>query len=232
MGENDWSEEEICAAVESYVEMLSLLQQSIPFSKSSYNEKLRMGILAKRSKASIEYRMQNISAVLDDLKIVWLDGYKPARNVGQGVKQIIAKKLSPYLIPDSEVENFSMRLRHAPSTQSKLKKIFFLQPQGTINVPVELKSTKVFKRDLRVKNWVLHRSGGVCEGCEKEAPFQTDSGMPFLEIHHLTTLAEGGHDTVCNTVALCPNCHRKIHFGVDREDFKKEIISRTSKQKK
>jgi 5-methylcytosine-specific restriction protein A len=26
-------------------------------------------------------------------------------------------------------------------------------------------------------------------------------------------LAEGGEDTVENALALCPNCHRRLHFG-------------------
>ena len=30
--------------------------------------------------------MQNISAVLDDLGQPWIEGYKPARNVGEAVR--------------------------------------------------------------------------------------------------------------------------------------------------
>ena len=51
-------------------------------------------------------------------------------------------------------------------------------------------------------------------GCRKPAPFQkrrTDE--PYLEVHHKKPLAQGGEDTVKNAEALCPNCHRKAHFG-------------------
>jgi len=32
-------------------------------------------------------------------------------------------------------------------------------------------------------------------------------------VHHKKTLALGGEDTVDNSLALCPNCHREMHFG-------------------
>ncbi|MFM5358466.1 HNH endonuclease [Aeromonas veronii] len=38
-------------------------------------------------------------------------------------------------------------------------------------------------------------------------------GTPYLEVHHKEKLADGGEDTLENTIALCPNCHRKFHFG-------------------
>ncbi|WP_213435166.1 MULTISPECIES: HNH endonuclease [Lysobacteraceae] len=39
-----------------------------------------------RSEKAFEYRMQNISAVLDELGQPWINGLKPAANVGEGVK--------------------------------------------------------------------------------------------------------------------------------------------------
>ncbi|WP_258000386.1 HNH endonuclease [Pseudomonas aeruginosa] len=38
------------------------------------------------------------------------------------------------------------------------------------------------------------------------------------ETHHIEWLANGGEDTVENTVALCPNCHRKMHVVNDESD--------------
>lgn len=61
---------------------------------------------------------------------------------------------------------------------------------------------------------VLFRSEGCCEGCKKPAPFVSKAtGDPYLEVHHITPLAQGGDDTVDNAWALCPNCHREKHFG-------------------
>lgn len=72
-----------------------------------------------------------------------------------------------------------------------------------------------FKRNPDVVAEVLSRASGFCELCKCEAPFIKKSDKtPYLEVHHKIPLAEGGEDTVMNAQALCPNCHRKIHFGI------------------
>jgi hypothetical protein len=72
----------------------------------------------------------------------------------------------------------------------------------------------VFSRNADVVAEVLHRAAGKCELCKQPAPFQRVSdGSPYLEVHHRIRLADEGDDTVENAVALCPNCHRKQHFG-------------------
>jgi 5-methylcytosine-specific restriction endonuclease McrA len=78
--------------------------------------------------------------------------------------------------------------------------------------------TTVFRRNPRVVAEVLSRAGGKCEGCSKPAPFKRRAGgalggLPYLEVHHIKQLADGGEDTDQNAKALCPNCHRQRHFG-------------------
>jgi len=71
-----------------------------------------------------------------------------------------------------------------------------------------------FMRNPDVVAEVLFRADGACEGCKKPAPFVSKAtGDPYLEVHHITPLAQGGDDTVDNAWALCPNCHREKHFG-------------------
>jgi len=71
-----------------------------------------------------------------------------------------------------------------------------------------------FLRNPDVAAAVLHRAQGVCERCGSSAPFTRESdGTPYLEVHHMIWLARGGEDTVENAMALCPNCHRELHFG-------------------
>ena len=72
-----------------------------------------------------------------------------------------------------------------------------------------------FVRNHDVIAEVLSRANGVCEGCKMDAPFlKKKDNTPYLEVHHKVQLANGGHDTVKNAIALCPNCHREMHFGV------------------
>jgi 5-methylcytosine-specific restriction endonuclease McrA len=92
-----------------------------------------------------------------------------------------------------------------------LKRIKESYPRIPEKIVVE---STVFRRNPAVVVEVLKRARGICEGCGSNAPFsrRTD-GSPYLEVHHKVTLASGGEDTVENAMALCPNCHRREHFG-------------------
>ncbi|MFV3378766.1 HNH endonuclease, partial [Pseudomonas sp. NY11226] len=74
---------------------------------------------------------------------------------------------------------------------------------------------KIFKRNPDVIAEVLVSAKGACQSCGQCAPFLRGDGRPYLEVHHLHRLADGGEDTVENAVALCPNCHRERHYGAD-----------------
>ena len=71
-----------------------------------------------------------------------------------------------------------------------------------------------YRRNPDVVAEVRIRANGICEYCRKSAPFfRPSNGQPFLEVHHKKRLADGGEDTVENAIAVCPNCHRELHYG-------------------
>jgi 5-methylcytosine-specific restriction protein A len=78
-------------------------------------------------------------------------------------------------------------------------------------------SSLQYDRDPWVVEYAKRRANGVCQLCKESAPFNNNKGEPYLEVHHIVWLAKGGEDTPENTVALCPNCHRKMHV-VDCKD--------------
>lgn len=61
---------------------------------------------------------------------------------------------------------------------------------------------------------------GICQLCQKAAPFQDKDGNPYLESHHIEWLSRGGKDRLDNVIALCPNCHKKMHIIDDKKDVK------------
>lgn len=78
--------------------------------------------------------------------------------------------------------------------------------------------TTEFARNPYVVAAAILRSGGFCEMPKcKHVVFKRDDGSPFLEVHHIQPLAEGGDDALRNAAALCPMCHRESHYGVDRK---------------
>jgi 5-methylcytosine-specific restriction endonuclease McrA len=90
--------------------------------------------------------------------------------------------------------------------------------QKSKSYPSKPKKTKTysstFKRNPYVVVEALRKANGICGSCLNKAPFISKStAKPYLEVHHMKMLADGGDDTVENTIALCPNCHREKHFG-------------------
>lgn len=79
-------------------------------------------------------------------------------------------------------------------------------------------------RSDAVRRYALQIAKGVCQGCGEDAPFLGEGGEPFLEVHHLHRRGDGGPDHPDNVIALCPNCHRRVHHGQNGEKFNQQLI--------
>jgi 5-methylcytosine-specific restriction endonuclease McrA len=92
--------------------------------------------------------------------------------------------------------------------------------------PVESrKKILYYDRDPDVVAGALLYANGVCQGCNTKGPFKRDSdGKPYLEVHHIQPLSEGGSDSFDNVCALCPNCHKLLHLGTKDERYE-EIMN-------
>jgi 5-methylcytosine-specific restriction protein A len=83
----------------------------------------------------------------------------------------------------------------------------------------------VYQRSEDVRNYVLARAKGHCQGCDAPAPFLRVDGTPYLEPHHLRRVSDGGPDHPAFVIALCPNCHRRVHAGVDGAKYNSELMA-------
>ncbi len=83
-----------------------------------------------------------------------------------------------------------------------------------------------YLRDHNVRKYAKIRSKGKCECCDSPAPFITENEEPFLEIHHLVPLSDGGTDSPDNVVAVCPNCHQRFHHSKEREILTDKIFQK------
>lgn len=89
-------------------------------------------------------------------------------------------------------------------------------------------TTNSYIRNLYIEKETKMRANGKCDLCGKDAPFLIRDKEPYLECHHIKFLAENGPDSIYNTVALCPNCHRKMHSLKLKKDINK-LISKVKK---
>lgn len=224
---SSWNDAELAIAIKAYMQMLHAELHGVVYNKAAVNKELRAGALASRTKGSIEFRMQNISAALYELKMPYIAGYLPARNIGSTIKQKIVALLSQQGIesleayvptPDPHIltERVSeLRQRHLGTV-----------PGGSAAPPTVMTTMMTYVRDPAVKAWVLQVACGNCEGCGNPAPFKGADGLPYLEVHHVMPLSSHGSDKTTNAVALCPNCHRRCHYSSDRDEFKLTLYER------
>ena len=120
-----------------------------------------------------------------------------------------------YNIDFSDVQQeFEEKVRKAQKLSDKQLEKKLLQTQKDYRSETKIVQQIVHNRNEYVKVFVLRRAKGYCEKCGKFAPFlKDDEATPFLEVHHIMPLSEGGKDIVKNAIALCPNCHRHAHYG-------------------
>jgi len=77
-----------------------------------------------------------------------------------------------------------------------------------------------YERSPEIVAYTQKRANYCCEieGCGYEG-FVKEDGARYIEVHHVQPLSEGGEDSIENTIAACPNCHRELHFSEDKEQL-------------
>jgi len=151
------------------------------------------------------------------LRMGWLDA---SRFSEQSIAELLSRPGS-LEEPTADQKELNVRVARA---RRRIRKSKSPPPNGQKVAPRILGRTDRFVRDPEVIAWVLEKAAGICENCGKAAPFVKRDGEPFLEVHHVRPLGEGGPDTTDNAAACCPNCHRQLHFDVDKSDLRRKLI--------
>jgi hypothetical protein len=120
-----WQSDELDAIVADYFAMLAANLSGEWYVKSSHSK----GLMARigRTHHSIEFKYQNISAVLDELGLPWIPGYRPKRNYQSAIFDAIDR----YLTKHSDV------LESVPisPTPPALPTEIFVAPPPLVSVP-------------------------------------------------------------------------------------------------
>jgi len=87
----NWTKEEVELIIADYFSMLALEIADVRYNKTEHRRRL-MELLPARTRPSIEFKHRNISAVLSEMGIPYIDGYKPAYNY----QSFLAERLADY----------------------------------------------------------------------------------------------------------------------------------------
>ncbi len=118
----DWQHDELDAIIEDYFTMLAADLAGQPYVKSRHSAALMARI--GRTHRSVEFKHQNISAVMDELGLPWIPGYKPKRNYQNAIFDAIDGYLSTH--PD-----ILEPVTSAPAILPVAAEIFVLPPALT-----------------------------------------------------------------------------------------------------
>src|SRR5258706_4864289 len=88
----DWTRDEVESIVADYFSMLDAYLSGRPHSKAEHNRRMQARI--ERSKGSIEFKHQNISAVLNNYHQPYLAGYLPRQHYQKDLEQVVLEWLS------------------------------------------------------------------------------------------------------------------------------------------
>lgn len=205
-----WGADELADSVEAYFDMQRRIRAGEKVNKTECYRKLDN--VHHRTVKAEERRFRNISYVLQCMGRDWIPGVSPQSHVGPGPAAEIERAIAAAEGREYEgIAQFEIAVAKAAEKQWKSPPVGNESPEQTGG------SATRFKRDPEVIGYVLHAAAGVCECCQRPAPFKRGNGKPFLETHHVRGLADGGSDRVSNAVAICPNCHEELHHGAKRE---------------
>lgn len=123
-----WRDDELDAIVADYFAMLADELSGVAYVKSRHSSALMK--LTGRSHRSVEFKHQNISAVLEELGLPWIKGYRPKRNYQSAIIDAVDRFLFrhasavesisvPKITPEPRIEIF-VDSPHPSSESSQL----------------------------------------------------------------------------------------------------------------
>ena len=169
MAGEDWTSGEIDAAVASYFAMLSNEIAGLPFNKAERNRALQATI--PRNRGSIEFKHQNISAVMLGLGQPWIKGYKPAANFQNALVDGVLRWLdanddwlSPHALPFRVAETVGGQVPFRGPTAERIIEYGAAPSQRNVPPPVDPEFMAAMGRKFDVaardaRNRALGRAG-------------------------------------------------------------------------
>ncbi len=101
-----WSNQELQIIVADYFAMLQDEIADLPYSKTEHRHAIQP-FLSHRTDGSIEYKYQNISAVMMRLGLPWINGYKPAWNYQHALAETVVNFIKQNLSFEKNFVTFS-----------------------------------------------------------------------------------------------------------------------------
>lgn len=164
-------------------------------------------------KARVPFNVDEDELMLQRKLILWKNSQMEIRNYS--LLEYVAYLYEEFGVPPTVDKGLTKKKSRLRKLKDELKDFDRQHPKS------KMTEIEVVQRSSIVANIVKERAAGVCQLCNRPAPFYNRSGEAYLECHHVEWIARGGADEIYNAVALCPNCHRKMHVLEEPDDVAK-----------
>lgn len=155
------------------------------------------------------------------------DGVSMESYVGTQLRDRLHFDLTDKMIEEPLNDSYSEEEQQEQAYEMDIESLKVAAKQRANNNPIQREVvTKQSYRDPYIAEYSKRIANGICQLCGNEAPFNDKKGRPYLESHHIIWISRGGEDSLDNTVALCPNCHRKMHIVDSKEDIQILIMKK------
>ena len=186
MAQRPWTRLEVEATVRDYMEMLSLELRGETFNKAQRNERLRE-LLDNRSRGAVEYKHENISAVLIELGMPYVKGYKPHFNVQALLREVVPEHISPGLL-QLVVEDVDAQARE-----------LMVDPRTLKEVPAPLRQQP---KEVRDREWAPSDDAVPVDYLRREERNRSlgDAGETLVMAYERVRLRDAGRDHLAGKV--------------------------------
>ncbi len=137
---------------------------------------------------------------------------------GEGADDVV-KETIRYINSFGSEEDLTIASEKAMAALTDEKLAELAESIPAAPAPVFTRLTKQRKRNPYLPEQAKRRANGICQLCGNKLDYYDSSGRPYLEAHHVIPLADDGIDELGNIVALCPNCHKRMHIVKDPDDI-------------
>lgn len=135
------------------------------------------------------------------------------KTIGKVVSTLINKDFSAFLVDNDDKEEVLAKYKNTSLTDLKSKiKAISAEANADYSEGRVRNATLVSLMKSYYMQYFDDKTALKCECCGN-VTFLTQEGEPYVEFHHLIPFNIAfGPDHYLNLFALCPNCHRKLHY--------------------
>jgi predicted HNH restriction endonuclease len=210
--DKNWSKEEINASVDAYFGIFRRVKLQEKFVMAKVLRGLIDASLPRRNEGSVEQRMSNISAVLIENGMPWCEKFKPRKNVGTKVKEVIVARIKKLKLEQNDLDDVDVVRDDEPEVETDLQEASRVEGRRRLLSHYVIERNSAAADRAKELNKLANNGHYCCMVCLEKPELRY--GVRVIDAHHIRPISEAEGEYQVRPqdfLIVCPNCHRAIH---------------------